>query len=93
MFARTNEELAKQFPDKKLADFLGGIDITDVKDFTSGRTLTTRNKQQALTVQLEKPLLKDEEVTLVLTYRPKMHLVHSAFLTRKILLTVPTGSL
>ncbi|MDK8181082.1 M1 family metallopeptidase [Paenibacillus sp. UMB4589-SE434] len=72
MFARTNEELAKQFPDKKPADFLGGIDITDVKDSTSGRTLTSKNEQQALTVQLEKPLLKDEEVTIVITYKTKI---------------------
>lgn len=72
MFARSNEQIAKENPDKKPEDFLGGIDIISVKDAATGRTLAVKNGKQALTVQLEKALNKDEEVTLELEYKTKI---------------------
>ncbi|WP_019421799.1 M1 family metallopeptidase [Paenibacillus sp. OSY-SE] len=72
MFARSNEEIAQENPDKKPEDFLGGIDIISVKDTATGRTLATKNEKQALTVQLEKALNQDEEVALELEYKTKI---------------------
>lgn len=72
MFVRANGEIAKEYPDKKPEDFLGGIDIIRVKDASTGATLATTNEKQALTVQLAKALGKDEEVTLELEYKTKI---------------------
>ncbi|NEZ42506.1 M1 family metallopeptidase [Paenibacillus alvei] len=72
MFVSKNKEIAKEYPDKKPDDFLGGIDIISVKDASSGAALATKNEKQALTVQLAKALGKDEEVTLELEYKTKI---------------------
>ncbi|WP_242069363.1 hypothetical protein [Paenibacillus dendritiformis] len=72
MFARNNEQIAKENPDKKSEDFLGGIDIIGVKDASTGRTLDFKNENQALTVSLAKALKEGEAVALELEFKTKI---------------------
>lgn len=72
MFARNNEQIAKDNPDKKPEDFLGGIEIISVKDASTGRTLDFKNENQALTVSLAKALKEGEAVALELEFKTKI---------------------
>lgn len=67
LFTRQNNQIAKEHSDKKAADFLGGIDILEVRqqdDHKSGDKLLFNNKNQALSVQLKTPLQPGESITL-----------------------------
>lgn len=72
MFARNNEQIAKDNPDKKPEDFLGGIDIISVKDASTGRTLDFKKENQALTVSLAKALKEGEAAALELEFKTKI---------------------
>lgn len=72
MFERNNEQIAKDNPDKKPEDFLGGIDMISVKDASTGQTLDFKNENQALTVPLAKALKEGEAVTLELEFKTKI---------------------
>ncbi|GAC42725.1 M1 family metallopeptidase [Paenibacillus popilliae] len=72
MFAGNNEQIAKDNPDKKPEDFLGGIDIISVKDTSTGQTLDYQKENQALTVPLAKTLKEGEAVTLELEFKTKI---------------------
>ncbi|WP_259392195.1 M1 family metallopeptidase [Paenibacillus thiaminolyticus] len=72
MFERNNEQIAKDNPDKKPEDFLGGIDMISVKDASTGRELDFKNENQALTVPLAKALKEGEAVTLELEFKTKI---------------------
>ncbi|MFD0710949.1 M1 family metallopeptidase [Paenibacillus sp. GCM10027626] len=65
-FKRTNEQLMKENPALKPADFLGGIDIHTVK--TSETALAFSNTNQALTVQLLQELTPGEAVTVQIEF-------------------------
>ncbi|MEC0255543.1 M1 family metallopeptidase [Paenibacillus lautus] len=61
MFKRSNEEISKNHPDKKPDDFLGGIDIQGVN--ANGQSLDFHNEDQALTIQLKKPIQPGAAIT------------------------------
>lgn len=61
MFNRSNDEISKNHPDKKPDDFLGGIDIQGVN--ANGQSLDFHNEDQALTIQLKKPIQPGAAIT------------------------------
>ncbi|WP_186786237.1 M1 family metallopeptidase [Paenibacillus agilis] len=68
MFQTSNKEIAKEYPNKKPADFLGGIDIKRVTDKSGEGKLSFENKNQSLSVKLGKTLKPGEEVVMELDY-------------------------
>lgn len=67
MYIGQNEQIAKENPDKKASDFLGGIDILEVKQQENQKPadkLLFSNRNQALSVQLKTPLQPGESITL-----------------------------
>ncbi|WP_342551978.1 M1 family metallopeptidase [Paenibacillus sp. FSL R7-0652] len=67
MYIGQNEHIAKENPDKKASDFLGGIDILEVKQQENQKPadkLLFSNRNQALSVQLKTPLQPGESITL-----------------------------
>ncbi|MGQ8873992.1 M1 family metallopeptidase [Paenibacillus sp. TSA_86.1] len=67
MYTGQNEQIAKEHPEKKASDFLGGIDILEVKQ--QEEKLLFDNKNQALSVQLKTPLQPGQSVTFQVDYR------------------------
>lgn len=72
MFKKNNELIAKENPAMKPEDFLGGIDIQEVKDASTGQALAFKNENQALTVELPKGLDSNSEITLEMKYKTKI---------------------
>lgn len=70
MFASANAQIRKDNPDKQAADFLGGIDILQVKE--TGKQLVFENKQQVLTVKLDRELKPGETVTAQVDFKVKI---------------------
>ncbi|MEK5437523.1 MULTISPECIES: M1 family metallopeptidase [Paenibacillus] len=70
MFENTNERMAKENPDKKPEDFLGGIDINNVKSL--GQPLKFDNTNQALKVALGQALQPGQSITLELEFDVKI---------------------
>lgn len=66
MFKSSNKRIAAENPDKKPEDFLGGIDIKNVK--SSSQLLKFDNAHQALTVRLDQALQPGQSITLELDF-------------------------
>ncbi len=66
LFKNSNERMSKENPDKKPEDFLGGIDINNVKSL--GQPLKFDNTNQALTVVLGQALQPGQSITLELEF-------------------------
>ncbi|MBU5354319.1 M1 family metallopeptidase [Paenibacillus barcinonensis] len=67
MYTSQNEQIAKEHPEKKASDFLGGIDI--VKVTQQGEKLLFDHKNQALRVQLKTPLQPGQSISFQVDYR------------------------
>lgn len=67
MFASANARIRKENPDKQATDFLGGIDILKVTE--TGKKLSYENKQQALTVKLDRELKPGEVLTIQVDFK------------------------
>ncbi|WP_426333087.1 M1 family metallopeptidase [Paenibacillus silvae] len=67
MYTSQNEQIAKEDPEKKVSDFLGGIDI--VKVTQQGEKLLFDHKNQALRVQLKAPLQPGQSISFQVDYR------------------------
>ncbi|MGF6352750.1 hypothetical protein ABIE27_000646 [Paenibacillus sp. 4624] len=67
MYTGQNEQIAKEHPEKKASDFLGGTDI--VKVTQQGEKLLFDNNNQALRVQLKAPLQPGQSITFEVDYR------------------------
>lgn len=67
MYISQNEQIAKEHPEKKASDFLGGMDI--VKVTQQGEKLLFDNNNQALRVKLETPLQPGQSITFQVDYR------------------------
>lgn len=70
VFQRQNEQIAKEHPEKKGEDFLGGIDILEVNQ--QGQNLLFNNENQALNITLKTPLEPDQSITFQVSYRLKI---------------------
>jgi len=70
MFARNNEEIRKENPEKKPEDYLGGIDIQSA--VADGQSLDFSNSNQALTVKLQQGLKSGETVTVEIGFEVKI---------------------
>lgn len=71
MFTNSNEKIAKDNPDKKSEDFLGGIDIKSIKN-SDGKELKFTKENQVLKVELEKGLKNSEEVSFDIEFDVKI---------------------
>lgn len=67
MYTDQNEQIAKEHPEKKASDFLGGMDIVEVTQ--QGEKLLFDKKDQALHVQLKAPLQPGQSITFQVDYR------------------------
>lgn len=67
MYTSQNEQIAKEHPEKKASDFLGGIDIVKVSQ--QGEKLLFDHKNQALRVQLKTPLQPGQSISFQVDYR------------------------
>ncbi|WP_144406996.1 M1 family metallopeptidase [Paenibacillus sp. IHBB 10380] len=70
LFEHSNQRMAKENPDKKPEDFLGGIEINNIK--SSGQHLKFDNTNQALTVTLGQALQPGQSITLELEFDVKI---------------------
>lgn len=70
MFQSQNERIAKEKPEKKGEDFLGGMDILEVNE--QGQKLLFHNENQALSITLNTSLEPDQSITFQVSYRLKI---------------------
>lgn len=70
VFQRQNEKIAKEHPEKKGEDFLGGIDILEVNQ--QGQNLLFNNENQALNITLKTPLKPDQSINFQVNYKLKI---------------------
>lgn len=71
MFRINNESIAKENPDKKPEDFLGGMNIKSIKD-SNGKELKFTKENQVLKVELEKGLKNLEEISFDIEFEVKI---------------------
>lgn len=71
MFRNSNEIIAKDNPEKKPEDFLGGMEIKSIKD-SNGKELKFTKENQVLKVELEKALKNLEEVSFDIEFEVKI---------------------
>lgn len=72
MFESNNAEIAKENPRISAEEFLGGIDILEVKDAATGQVLAYKNENQALTIELPQSLQTNSEIKLNMKYKTKI---------------------
>ncbi|GGH21594.1 M1 family metallopeptidase [Paenibacillus segetis] len=70
LFRNSNKQIQKENADKKPDDFLGGIDISNVK--ASDKSLKFDNTNQALTVELGQAIQPGQSITLDLEFEVKI---------------------